>query len=59
MADQSSGKFLPEMESLQSLKDNIAKLRSEEAALDKLTEKAQSMLKQMAEDDSCKRYSST
>jgi hypothetical protein len=46
----------PELEQLQFLKEAIAKLRSEEAALDKLMEKAQNMLKQMAEDDACKRY---
>lgn len=49
--------FNSEMEMLQSLKESLARIRSEESALDRLTEKAQGMLRQMAEDEGCKRYS--
>ena len=44
-----------EIEKLQSMKESLAKLRTEEATMDRLIEKAQTMLKQMAEDENCKR----
>lgn len=47
--------FNGEVEVLQTLKESLARLRSEESALDRLTEKAQGMLRQMAEDENCKR----
>lgn len=50
-----SGELAAEGEALQNLKERLAKLRQEESALDRLTEKAQTMLRQMAEDDTCKR----
>jgi transcription factor E2F3 len=45
-----------EMEKLQSMKESLARLRTEEATMDRLIEKAQTMLKQMADDENCKRY---